>query len=67
MDDNISLALLQSVIDSQKNLIVIFKGDEAVLTNKSLNKFFSISSCEEYSREYGAFVDNFVPHSTIFS
>ncbi|WP_039919847.1 hypothetical protein [Sulfurimonas gotlandica] len=66
IEDNISIALLQSVIDSQKDLIVIFKDDEPILTNKSFNKFFAISSCESYLREYGAFVDNFVPHPLYF-
>ena len=66
MDNNVSLALLQSVIDSQKDLIVIFKEDEPILTNKSFNKFFATSSCGDYVREYGAFVDNFVPHPLYF-
>ena len=64
--DNISLTLIQSVVDTQKDLIVIFKGDEPILTNKSFNKFFSASSCETYNQSFGAFVDNFVPHPSYF-
>ena len=39
MDIDVSFALIQSVIDSQKDLIVIFEGDKPVLTNRVLTHF----------------------------
>ena len=66
MEKNVSLALIQSVVDSQEDLIVVFKDDNPIVTNRSFNKFFTISSCEEYVKNFGAFVNNFVPHPLYF-
>ncbi len=66
MDGYVSLDLIQSVVDSQKDLIVIFKGDKPILTNRSFNKFFAVLSCEGYNKNFGAFVNNFVPHPLYF-
>jgi GGDEF domain-containing protein len=66
MDDCISLALLQSVVNTQKNLVVIFKNDKPILTNKSYNDFFGVKSCEDYVKSFGAFENNFVPHPLYF-
>ncbi len=66
MDDKTSLALIQSVIDSQKDLIVLFQGDEPISINKAFKRFVSTSSVEQYKAEFGSFVDNFVPHPSYF-
>lgn len=58
---------MQSVLDSQKNLIAIFKGDEIVLTNATFNAFFGVSSSVEYKANYGHFIENFVPHPSYFN
>lgn len=67
MKDDISLALVQSVVDSQKDLIVLFKGDEPILANSAFNKFFDVSSFAQYKDEFGEFVDNFVLHPSYFN
>ncbi len=66
MNDSVSAALVQSVVDSQKDLIVIFENGTPCITNKSFNEFFSVSSCEEFLRKSANFVDNFIPHPSYF-
>jgi len=67
MIDGTCLALVKTVIDSKKDLTVVFKNDEPVLSNATFNSFFSVSSFEEYKSNYGPFVDNFVPHPSYFN
>ena len=67
MIDENCLALVKTVIDSKKDLTVVFKNDEPVLSNVAFNSFFSASSFEEYKSDYGPFVDNFVPHPSYFN
>lgn len=66
IDNKTSIALIQSVIDSQKDLIVVFRADEPILINKAFKKFVSTSSIEQYKAEFGSFVNNFVPHPSYF-
>ncbi len=66
MDSDVSFALIQSVIDSQEALVVIFKGSEPIMTNRSFNKFLGVSSCEQFVQNSRSFVDNFVPHPSYF-
>ncbi len=66
MDSDVSFALIQSVIDSQDNLVVIFKGSTPIMTNRSFNKFLGVSSCEQFVENSNVFVDNFVPHPSYF-
>lgn len=66
MRDDICLALIKRVVDSQKDLIIIFHNNEIVLVNRAFDNFFSVSSLEEYKTEFGLFVDNFVPHPHYF-
>ena len=61
------LDLVKTVIDSKKDLTVVFKNDEPILSNAAFNSFFSVSSFEEYKSNYGSFVDNFVPHPSYFN
>ena len=49
-----------------KNLIVVFKDSEPVLTNSDFNSFFGVASFEIYKANFGFFVDNFVPHPSYF-
>ena len=67
MIDGTCLTLVKTVIDSKKDLTVVFKNDEPVLSNSAFNSFFSVSSFEEYKSNYGPFVDNFVPHPSYFN
>ena len=67
MIDETCLMLVKTVIDSKKDLTVVFKNDEPVLSNAAFNSFFNASSFEEYKSNYGPFVDNFVPHPSYFN
>jgi hypothetical protein len=67
MIDEVCFALVKSIIDSKKELTVIFKNNEPVLSNSAFNSFFSVSSFQEYKSNYGTFVDNFVPHPSYFN
>lgn len=62
-----SLSLIQSIVDSQKDLIVIFSDDKEILINKAFRKFVGASSMEEYREDFGSFVNNFVPHPSYFN
>jgi len=64
--DSVNLNLLQTVIDSQKEFIIIFHDDKVTLTNKNFNKFFGISSVDEFNSNYLPFVDNFISHPYYF-
>jgi len=61
------LSLVRTVIDSKKDLTVVFKNDEPILSNTAFNSFFGVSSFEEYKSNYGPFIDNFVPHPSYFN
>ena len=67
MINEICFTLVKTVIDSKKDLTVVFKNDEPVLSNGAFNSFFSVSSFEEYKSNYGPFVDHFVPHPSYFN
>ena len=60
------LSLLQSVADLNDAFVVIFKENDVLFTNRSFNKFFGVSSTKEYNQNFGAFVNNFVPHPYYF-
>ncbi|MBE0513991.1 hypothetical protein [Sulfurimonas sp.] len=66
MREEIGLAIIQSIIDSQKDLIVVFQESTPVLINKAFKKFFAVSSLDDYKEEFGPFVNNFVPHPSYF-
>jgi GGDEF domain-containing protein len=65
--DNKREALLRSVLNSKKDLVVIFEEGKPCLTNTAFNKFFGVSSLEQYSADFGPFVRNFVPHPSYFN
>lgn len=66
MTEAVSLSLIQSVVDESRDLVAIFKDEQPVLTNSTLNKFFGVASFEEYNSNFGLFVNNFVPHPSYF-
>ena len=67
MIDKTSLALIKSIINIQKDLIVLFDGEEPILTNQAFNKFCGVSSFKEYKENFGPFINNFVPHPSYFN
>ena len=66
MPDLVSLELLKSIVDTQKDFIIVFRDGEPILTNSSFNTFFGVSSFEQYKSDFGPFVENFVPHPSYF-
>lgn len=58
--------LIQNIIDAQENIICVFKDAELILANKAFNTFFYVNSLEQYTQEFGPFVNNFVPHNSYF-
>lgn len=66
MRKDISLAIIKSIADSQKDLIVIFHNEEPLLINSAFERFFSVSSLDEYKELYGSFIESFVLHPSYF-
>lgn len=58
--------LLQSVIDTQKNLIVVLHGNTPILLNKAFQNFTNIATPKEFLREFGSLLNRFVPHDSYF-
>jgi len=61
-----NLQLTEQIANMNKNMIVVFQDDEIIVTNTAFNKFFGISSVDEYKRNFGAFINNFIPHPSYF-
>ena len=59
--------LIQNIVDTQDSLILIIENEKPILMNKSCCSFFGVKSFEEYSKNFGAFVNNFVPHPAYFN
>jgi len=66
MREEVGLEIIQSIVDSQKDLIVLFCNEEPILANKAFEGFFSVSSLDEYKEEFGVFTNSFVPHPSYF-
>jgi len=58
--------LIQTIVDTQENMVVVIEDEKPILMNKSFRDFFGVSSLEQYNRDFGAFVNNFVPHPSYF-
>lgn len=58
--------LLQSVIDTQKNLIVVMHENTPILFNKAFQTFTGIATPKELWREFGPLINRFVPHDSYF-
>lgn len=67
MPDAVDIALVQKIIDNQKDLIVLFCDDEVIISNKAFNTFYNISSYDQYRESFGPFVNHFVPHPSYFN
>ena len=66
MPQSLEHDIIQSVIDSQESLIVIFKDEEPILLNKAFRHFYDIDDLDRYRRNYKNFLDHFVPHPLYF-
>ena len=67
MNETVSKALLQNIIDAQKNLITIFEGEKLLVANRAFLKFFKASDIEDFKDSFRNFVDCFVPHPSYFN
>ncbi|MDK9692761.1 MAG: hypothetical protein OEL19_00770 [Sulfurimonas sp.] len=67
MRKEVSLNIIRAIADAQKDLIVVFQENEPIFINKAFEKFFAVSSLEQYKQEFGTFVRNFVPHPSYFN
>jgi len=65
--NNAAEALLQSVVNAKKDLVVIFKEGETFMINTAFCKFLGVASSEQYRADFGPFVRNFVPHPSYFN
>jgi len=63
---NDAYSLIQTIVDTQESLVVIIEGDTPILINKAFREFFGVSSFEQYSQDFGVFINNFVPHPSYF-
>ncbi len=66
-DINKPYELIQNIVDAQENLVLIIEDEKPILMNKACCGFFGVSSFEEYTRSFGDFVNNFVPHPAYFN
>lgn len=65
-EDNECSRLFQSVINTQKNLIVLIHKNTPVLFNKAFKDFADVATVKEFLREFGSLHERFVPHSAYF-
>jgi len=59
--------LIQNIVDATESLVIIIENDTPILMNKACCSFFGINSFDEYSSNFGNFVNNFVPHPAYFN
>jgi len=62
-----SLDLAKKIANMQTDLLLVFEDDAIILTNAVFNKFFGVSSTDEYNNNFGPFINNFVPHPSYFN
>lgn len=58
--------LLQSVVNTQKDLIVIMHQNTPVLFNQAFQNFTNMATPKEFLREFGSLLNRFVPHDSYF-
>ncbi|MDF1878069.1 hypothetical protein JHD46_00290 [Sulfurimonas sp. SAG-AH-194-C20] len=62
-----TLDLAKKIANMQSALLLVFEGEAITLTNNAFNKFFGVSSTQEYNNNFGDFINNFVPHPSYFN
>ena len=66
-DENEACSLLfQSLINGQKNLIVLMHKNRPLLFNRSFGDFFDCASIKKFTDNYGALHNCFVPYDAYF-
>ena len=66
MNINNPYKLIQSIVDVQESLIVIIENEKPILMNRAFCDFFAVASFKDYSRNFGNFINSFVPHPFYF-
>ncbi len=64
--ENECSVLVESIINTQKNLIVVLHKNTPTLFNKAFKNFAGVSSVQEFLREFGSLINRFVPHNSYF-
>ncbi|PHR55629.1 MAG: hypothetical protein COA44_10300 [Arcobacter sp.] len=59
--------LIQTIVDTQTNLVVLIEDEKPILMNKAFKDFLGLSSFEQYTQDSGSFTNNFVPHPSYFN
>ena len=67
MLDETCLELIKSIINTQKDLVVVFRGDVPVMTNKAFNSFLGLSSFDDYISDAPSFIEHFAMHPSYFN
>ena len=53
--------LIQNIVDATDDLIIIIEKEKPILMNQACCRFFGVSSFEEYTKNFGDFVNSSVP------
>lgn len=65
-EDHVCSQLFLSVINTQKNLIVLLHNNEPILFNQAFMDFTNTPSVKHFLREFGSLPNRFVPHDSYF-
>ncbi|MDD2782307.1 diguanylate cyclase [Sulfuricurvum sp.] len=65
-EDHVCSQLFLSVINTQKNLIVLLHNNEPILFNQAFIDFNNTPSVKHFLREFGSLPNRFVPHDSYF-
>jgi len=61
-----NLQLTEQIANMNTNMIVVFDGEDIIVSNTAFNKFFGVASPDEYKSNFGTLVNNFIPHPSYF-
>jgi hypothetical protein len=67
MDKTLSLSIMQSMIDSEDDFILLLEDAKIILANRSFLKFFREASVDDFNASFEDFADCFVPHPHYFN
>jgi hypothetical protein len=61
------ITLIQSLIDTHDDLVIITCNAQPIFLNRSFMQFFGLRSLQEFKREIGSMEYRFVPHENYFN
>jgi GGDEF domain-containing protein len=64
--EHVCSKLFLSLINTQKNLIVVMRNNVPIIFNQSFLNFANVSNAKEFLREFGSLLNRFVPHDSYF-